>query len=151
MEISPQMDTPGRRLIGGAFAYWRAAELLYAFDPTSLAWATGFTNLGLAIELSLKGFIRERGGSEAQQRSLNHYIGRALTQAKDMGFQPSHPAIAEFVLELDPHYSDMSLRYLFGTSVELATMPNAIAIVHRLLMDVSAQVGGFAILPPPAI
>jgi hypothetical protein len=60
-------DTPGLRLISSASAFWRAAQLLHEYDPQSLAWAPCFVNLGLVIELGLKGF-RENTGSQTQSK-----------------------------------------------------------------------------------
>jgi hypothetical protein len=84
-------DTPGLRLISSALAFCRAATLLHEGDLKSLAWAPCFVNLGLAIELGLKGFLREQGMTEAEQRAFQHDLVRAFDAAVARGFEPSHP------------------------------------------------------------
>ena len=132
-------DTPGRRLLGGAWAFWRSAQLLYEFDPQALAWATMFVHMNLAIELALKGFLREKGYSEKQQVDLGHNLAKAFACARQEGFQPSHQAQEALILELNPHHQDMSLRYLQGTSVNLPVVRDALAIVLSLVRDLHTQ------------
>jgi hypothetical protein len=132
-------DTPGRRLLGGAWAFWHAARLLHEYDPDALAWATIFVNLGLAIELAVEGFLREKGCSEREQLDLRHDLMMAFSRAREHGFNPSHPAQEDVIAELNPHYKDMSLRYLTGTSVELPEVRNSLAIVRALVFDLHTQ------------
>ena len=125
--------TPGRRLGGGAFAFLRAAELLHKDDPASWAWATCFVNVGFALGLALKGFIREKGGDEKDQKAVGHDLWQAFLLAVDKGFKPSNAFSAWLIREINPHYKDMSLRYLVGGAVELPPLPQAIAITRMLM------------------
>jgi hypothetical protein len=84
-------DTPGLRLISSALAFLRAATLLHEEDPQSRAWAPCFVNLGLAIELGLKGFSREHGMSEAEQIALRHNLVNAFQEALARGFKQTNP------------------------------------------------------------
>jgi hypothetical protein len=84
-------DTPGLRLLSSAMAFCRAATLLHAEDPKALAWAPCFVNLGLAIELGLKGFLREQGMTEAEQKAFGHDLVSAFDAALAGGFKPSNP------------------------------------------------------------
>ena len=134
-------DTPGRRLAGGAFAFLRAAELLHEDDPASWAWATCFVNVGFALELALKGFIREKGGDEKDQKAVGHDLWQAFLLAIDRGFKPSNAFSAWLVREISPHFKDMSLRYLIGGAVELPPISQAIGITRLLILDVHEQCG----------
>ena len=132
-------DTPGRRLAGGAFAFLRAAELLHEDDPASWAWATCFVNIGFALELGLKGYIREKGGSEKEQRDLGHDLSKAYQAALDRGFKPSNAYSGWIIEEITPHFKDMSLRYLIGGEVQLPSISHAIGLTRILIVDVHEQ------------
>lgn len=142
MSSGTHEDTPGRRLAGGAFAFLRAAELLHEADPASWAWATCYVNIGFAIELALKGFLRERGGLEKeQQHEIRHDLSEAYCRAINRGFQPSHPLQKPLVDDLTPHFKDMSLRYLTGEWIELPSISEAIGVARLLILDVHEQCG----------
>jgi hypothetical protein len=126
-------DTPGLRLLSSGGAFLRAAKLLHESDPKSLTWAPYYVNIGLAIELGLKGFLREKGVSETQQIAIGHNLEKAFYEAVRLGFMPKHPAQERFVKELNPHYKDMSLRYQVGDSVVLPELRDAIAITDSLI------------------
>jgi hypothetical protein len=96
-------------------------------------------NLGLAIELGLKGFLREHGMSEAEQIALRHDLVRAFDAALACGFKPSHPLQQTLAKEINPHYKDMSLRYQNGTSVSLPPLKDAIYMTRLLLNDIYIQ------------
>ena len=128
-------------MAGGASAFLRAAELLHENDPASWAWATCFVNIGFAIELGLKAFLRENGMSENGQRALGHDLAETYRTAVIQGFRSSHPAQAALIDQLSPHFSDMSLRYLTGEWVHLPGIPGAIAAAQSLLLDVHEQCG----------
>ena len=134
-------DTPGRRLAGGAFAFLKAAELLHEDDPASWAWATCYVNIGFALELALKGFIREKGGSEKEQRDVGHDLLKAYHHACAQSFRSSHPLQLPLIEELNPHFKDMSLRYLTGEWIELPGISEAIAVTRFLILDVHEQCG----------
>lgn len=134
-------DTPGHRLAGGAFAFLRAVELLHKDDPASWAWATCFVNIGFALELALKAFIREKGGTEKEQRGLGHDLAEAYTTAIMRGFRSSHHLQKSLVEKLAPHFKDMSLRYLTGEWIELPRITEAIHIARQLILDVHEQYG----------
>ena len=134
-------DTPGRRLAGGAFAFLRAAELLHESDPASWAWATCFVNIGFALELGLKGFLRERGFSEEEQVAIGHDLSKAFYAATARGFKPSHPLQRPLMDELSPHFKKMSLRYLDGSWVDLPAISDAIIVARLLILDVHEQCG----------
>jgi hypothetical protein len=132
-------DTPGLRLLFSALVFCRAAKLLHDEDPNASAWAPCFVNLGLAIELGLKGFLREQGMSEAEQMALRHDLVRAFDAALARGFKPSHPLQLTLAKEINPHYKDMSLRYQNGTSVSLPPLEDAIYMTRLLLNDINIQ------------
>jgi len=136
-------DRPGRRLIGAATAFCRCAQLLHEHDEQSGAWAICFVNLGFAIELGLKGYLRETGGSEKEQRGLRHDLLAAFRLAQSRGFVPSHPAQEQLIVELNPHFKDMTLRYVEGTVIELPPIEAAIQVVWMLLRELHEQ-GGVA-------
>ena len=137
-ELDPH-DRPGRRMIGGALAFHRAASLLLEHDPKALAWATMFVNLGFAIELGLKAYLREMGMSEEGQIALRHDLVKAFNKALEAGFQPPHAAVEALIVELNPHHKDMSLRYLTGTSIDLPEIAQAIVVVGWLLKALHEQ------------
>ena len=126
-------DTQGLRLISSAMAFWRAAKLLHEYDPQSLAWAPCFVNLGLAIELGLKGFSREHGMSEAEQIALGHDLVKAFQESCARGFRPTHPLQSKLAAEINPHYKDMSLRYQNGVSANLPPLADAIDVAQLLI------------------
>lgn len=132
-EATSLPDTQGLRLISSGIAFWKAAQLLHRDDPESLAWAPCFVNLGLAIELGLKGFLRERGMSEAEQKGLNHDLVKAFDQSIIRGFCPTHPLQSQLAKDLNPHYKDMSLRYQNGISVDLPLLQDAIDVTWSLM------------------
>lgn len=127
-------DTQGLRLISSGFAFWKAAKLLHQDDPQSLAWAPCFVNLGLAIELGLKGFLREQGMSEPEQKDIGHDLVKAFQECLARGFRPTHPLQSTLADKINPHYKDMSLRYQIGVSVDLPLLKDAISVT-RSLMD----------------
>lgn len=143
-------DTPGRRLGGGAFAFLRTAELLHAADPNAWAWATCFVNIGFALELGLKAFLREKGGSEKEQRDLGHDLLRSYQLAVARGLRPSHPLQARLIDELSPPFKDMSLRYLRGEWIDLPSISEAIGVTRMLLLDVHEQCGFIRQPSPPS-
>ncbi|MGH7112157.1 MAG: hypothetical protein ACREFK_17245 [Stellaceae bacterium] len=132
-------DTPGLRLLSSALAFCRAAELLHEDAFGSLAWAPCFVNLGLAIELGLKGFLRENGMSEAQQKAFQHDLVCTFKAALARGFNPPHVLLEALVNEINPHYKDMSLRYQIGTSVNLPPLEDAIVATRLLLHTLYIQ------------
>jgi hypothetical protein len=115
------------------------AELLHEDDARSLAWAPCFYNLGQAIELGLKGFLREKGMNEAQQRTLQHDLVKAFEVALANGFDPPHILLGTLVSEINPHYKDMSLRYQIGTGVSLPPLKDAIGATQLLLHTLRTQ------------
>ena len=132
-------DTPGLRLISSATAFWRAAKLLHEYDPQSRAWAPCFVNLGLAIELGLKGFSREHGMSEAEQIALRHDLVKAFQESCARGFRPTHPLQSKLADEINPHYKDMSLRYQIGVSADLPLLEDAINATYSLVQALYHQ------------
>jgi hypothetical protein len=132
-------DMPGLRQLSSALAFCRMAELLHKVDPRSLAWAPCFYNLGQAIELGLKGFLREHGMDEAQQRALGHDLVRTFEAALAGGFKSPHVLLAALVNEIGPHYKDMSLRYQIGTGVNLPPLEDAIGATQLLLNTLYTQ------------
>jgi hypothetical protein len=132
-------DTPGLRLISSAFAFWRAAKLLHEDDPKSLTWAPCFVNLGLAIELGLKGFSREHGMTETEQKALGHDLVKAFQDALARGFRPTHPLQSNLADEINSHYKDMSLRYQIGVSANLPLLEDAITVTSLLMQALYFQ------------
>jgi hypothetical protein len=132
-------DTQGLRLISNGLAFWRAAKLLHDDDPLSLAWAPCFVNLGLAIELGLKGFLREQGATDAEQKALGHDLVKAFQESIARGFCPTHPLQSKLADEINPHYKDMSLRYQIGTSVNLPLLDDAIMVTGLLMQALHLQ------------
>jgi hypothetical protein len=126
-------DTQGLRLISSGIAFWKAAKLLHEDDPQSLAWAPYFVNLGFAIELGLKGFLREQGMSDAEQKALGHDLVKAFHESLARGFCPTHPLQSKLAGEINPHYKDMSLRYQIGVSVDLPLLKDAIYVTQLLM------------------
>ena len=135
-------DTPGLRLISSGIAFWKAAKLLHEDDPQSLAWAACFVNLGLAIELGLKGFLREQGLSEAEQKALGHDLVKAFRESVARGFRPTHPLQSKLADEINPHYKDMSLRYQIGMSLDLPLLNDAISVAWSLMEALHQQSTG---------
>ena len=132
-------DTPGLRLTSSALAFWKAAKLLHEDDPQSLAWAPCYVNLGLAIELGLKGFLREQGMSEAEQIALGHDLVKAFQESLARGFSPTHPLQSKLADEINPRYKDMSLRYQIGVSANLPLLADAIDVTFSLLQVLHLQ------------
>ena len=132
-------DTQGLRLISSGIAFWKAAKLLHEDDPQSLAWAPCFVNLGLAIELGLKGFLREQGMSDAEQKALGHDLVKAFQESIAQGFCPTHPLQSKLADEINPHYKDMSLRYQVGVSVDLPSLKDAIDVTWSLMEALHQQ------------
>lgn len=132
-------DTPGLRLISSAFAFLRAATLLHEEDPQSLTWAPCYVNLGLAIELGLKGFLREQGMSDAEQKALGHDLVKAFQESIARGFAPTHPLQSKLADEINPHYKYMSLRYQIGVSVNLPLLKDAINVISLLVQALYLQ------------
>jgi hypothetical protein len=132
-------DTPGLRLLSSAFAFWRAAKLLHEDDPRSLAWAPCFVNLGLAIELGLKGFLREKGMSDAEQKALGHDLVKAFQESVVRGFSPTHALQSRLADEINPHYKDMSLRYQIGGGADLPLLQDAINVTSSLMQALYHQ------------
>lgn len=137
--MSSLPDTPGLRLISSGLSYCKAAELLHLSDPNSVEWAPCFAIVGLAIEVGLKGYLREHGMSEAQQRRLGHDLADAFRQAVSHGFKPSHPLQEALAVELSPHYKDMSLRYQIGASLDLPVVKDVIEVARSLIHDLYVQ------------
>jgi len=132
-------DTPGLRLISSGLAFWKAAKLLHDDDPRALAWAPCFVNLGLAIELGLKGFLREQGATKEEQKALGHDLVKAFQESIARGFCPTHQLQWELANDINPHYKDMSLRYQIGTSVDLPRLDHAICVTNLLLQALYLQ------------
>ena len=147
MSLERARDTPGRRLAGGAFAFLRAAELLHQSDPASWAWATCFVNIGFALELGLKGFIREKGCTEKEQRDVGHDLRKAYELAVAQGYRSSSSLQVRLIEAINPHFQDMSLRYLSGEWIELPGIPEAIDVARLLLLDVHEQCGFYRVAP----
>jgi hypothetical protein len=137
--MSSLPDTPGLRLLSNALAFCRAAELLHAEDPKSLAWAPCFANLGLAIEVGLKGFLRENGMTEAEQKRIGHDLVAAYQETVARGFKSSHPLQPNLCSEINPYYKDMSLRYQIGVSANLPELEDAIRVARSLMHDLYTQ------------
>ncbi len=134
-----ELDRPGRRLFGGALAFRMAAGFLYKHAPQPTPWATCFVNLAFSVEFGLKGFLRERGGSAAQQRALGHDLVNALEAAKSVGFVAERD-YEEFIRQLSPYSKDMGFRYLEGDeTIDLPPIPDALETVGKLLRELYDQ------------
>ncbi len=120
-------------------AFLRAAELLLESDPRLLAWSAMFVNLGLAIELGLKGFFREKGGSEEQQVRLGHDLVATYQVVCAQGFRPPRPLCETLITEVNLAYKNMSLRYLVGTKLDLPHVGDAIIVTRELLLALHEQ------------
>jgi hypothetical protein len=113
--------------------------LLHEDDPRLLTWAPCFVNLGLAIELGLKGFLREQGMSDAEQKALGHDLVKAFQDSLARGFRPTHPLQSKLADEINPRYKDMSLRYQTGVSANLPLLENAINVTSSLVQALHLQ------------
>jgi hypothetical protein len=94
--------------------------------------------VGLALEVSLKGFLREHGMDEGGQRKLGHDL-EAFREAVAHGFKLGNPFQEKLAGEISPHYKDMSFRYQIGTSVNLPAMQDMIGVARSLVHDLYMQ------------
>ncbi len=125
----------GRRLISAALAHLRAAELLHEDDPKGLAWPVCYVEIGLALELGLKGFLRAGGGTAGEQRKLGHNLKRLWRRVQTGGYTPSSPHAATLIEDLAKTYQDMTLRYIEGEELNLMRLQDVIQVCRAFLLE----------------
>ena len=132
-------ETPGLLLAMNAHAFLRGAETLHGSDPNAGSWTACFTNIGFAVELALKAYIREKGGSEKLQRRLGHDLVAAYDEAVQRGFTPFDDRQVKLIQDISPTFSDMTVRYGTCGWVQLPTIEVALQVARGLVEDVWGQ------------
>jgi hypothetical protein len=90
--------------------------------------------------LGLKGFLREQGISDAEQKDLGHELVKAFQESLARGFRPTDPLQSKLADEINPHYKDMRrLRYQIGVSANLPLLEDAINVTSSLRQALSLQ------------
>ena len=92
-------------------------------------------HVGIAIELSLKSFLQDRGWSDERCRlELRHDLVKALSATKKLGFRPSDPGLARVVAVLTPIYRRHATAETAAQAPELERILQA---TERLLDDIA--------------
>jgi hypothetical protein len=133
-----------RLLLTGAIGFLIAAEATHERSLTRPKepehWPAISVNVCYAFELSLKAFLASRGTTAAQLKEIGHDLKKGLSAAREAGYVPDHPAVEAVIDLLSPLHKSNRLRYLEDKSVELPDTRNLIAIAHRHMKAVGAQI-----------
>lgn len=115
-------------MIGRARRFATIGEHLAPIAP-----ASALHGLAIAIELSLKAAILDRGGTDERNRAeIRHNLRHAECVARDYGFQAS-PALARLASRLTPYYKDYGFHGLAALAPtllngELHAMVDTVAV-----------------------
>lgn len=115
-------------MIGRARRFPRIGEYLSPIEP-----APALHGLAIAIELSLKAAILERGGTDERNRiEIRHNLRRAECVARDYGFEAS-PELTSLASRLTPYYKDYGFHGLVALAPtlvrgELPAMVDTVAV-----------------------
>ena len=90
-----------------------------------------------SIELSLKAWIRWRGGSNKDIRQIGHNLGRAYDEAVQLGLVDQSGSVGEAIRRLSPVYSSHFTRYFPEQQGFTALTPDSLV---RLAQAVSSAV-----------
>jgi hypothetical protein len=132
-------EMPGLALAMNASAFLRAAETLHDSDPSGWGWVACYVNIGFAVELALKAYLREKGGSEKLQKRLGHDLVAAYSEAVQRGYSPSDDLQSLLVRDVSPSFQDMSVRYGTFGWIELPAIEAALWVARGLVEDVWKQ------------
>lgn len=96
-------------------------------------------HVGIAIELSLKSFLQDRGWSDERCRlELRHDLVKALAAAKKLGFRPSDPGLTRVVAVLSPFYRRHATAEQAAQTPEPLESERTLQATERLLDDIRA-------------
>ena len=134
-----------RHLLAGSHGFFSAAEAL--INAPGIFHAPAFyVNLGFAIELSLKGYILARGGTDRELHDLGHDLLAAFKKAVTDGYQPPFDHVRVAVEKLSPIHKNHSIRYLLGGDVTVPDAHGTLNIVRVHLASIISQ--ALALTPP---
>lgn len=134
--------TPGT-LIDGARMYASAADAVNDRYPNSLHVLSHL--LGMAIELALKAFILNGGGTERDLRRFGHDLGRLLTDAERLGLTSTSSRHFRLAV-LGANYEERIFAYPEEGNL-VSILPGALReIAHELICEVFVSVKGEQLL-----
>ena len=131
------LDDSGLALAMNASAFLRAAEALHESEPAGWGWTAFYVNIGFAVELALKAYVREKGGSASDQLGLGHNLVAAYHAAVSRGYQPSDPLQQRLVEDISPPLMDV--RYGTCGLIPLPLIEAALKVARGLVEDVWRQ------------
>ncbi len=118
-----------KRLLANAFAFYCVSKRIAdgnsrdANGHTLKHWPVFYTNLGFAIELSLKAYLTLRGCTEDQIKSeIRHDLKTALDRARSCGLGEPCEAVVQLIEAINQYHRERSFVYL--RDIDVKTLPN---------------------------
>jgi hypothetical protein len=138
------------RFLGSALGFHLAAKHIADENWPDItgqkfaAWPLFYTNLGYAIELSLKAYIAYCGKTENHIRwKIGHDLTTALNSARTAGLSKPDDGVIEFIEKIGPYHKDRRFVYLTDFDVvDVDRLPNfsdAIAASCKLIQMIEQK------------
>lgn len=128
-----------RLLLGNAIGFYQVAECIANGGLSAyVLWPPFFFNIGHALELSLKAYILQRGGTEQDCRKLGHDLEAAMSAAQTRGLLKPHRDVTEFLRKINPPYCDHHFRYL--TDIDSSILPTVSHVLDATKQHLDAVV-----------
>lgn len=129
-------------LLGNAVGFHMAAKRIADGGiGCDFPWPPFFACIGYALELSLKAYIIQRGGTEQDcQNAIGHDLCKAIEAACARGLTHPDKNVKAFVAKIGPHHRSHSFRYM--KPLDVAALPGVyetLTITNQHLLSIAEQ------------
>lgn len=115
--------------LGNAVGFHLAAKRIAdAGTGIDFPWPPFFATAGYAIELSLKAYILQRGGTERDCRNVGHDLQAAMRKACEHGLQQPCKEITTLLAKIGPYHRHSNFRYM--KPVDVSTLPSVVQTLN---------------------
>lgn len=128
-------------LLGNAVGFRLAAERIagYGIDD-HFPWPPFFTNVGYALELSLKAYVIHQGGTEDDCRNLGHDLCKAVAEAQRRGLSSPCPEVVDLIEKIRSYHMNHSFRYMKPMDESaLPTVEQTLSATNKLFQSIAEQ------------
>jgi hypothetical protein len=115
-----------------------AEDIAARGEREDFPWPPFFSCVGNALELSLKAYILQRGGTEDQCRAtIRHDLGKAVAAALRRGLAKPEPEVMKLIMVVGPYHRGNKFRERAPVDIgELPDLAHALAALRRMLEHV---------------
>jgi hypothetical protein len=103
-------------------------------------WPAFYAEIGYALELSLKAFMRSRGATEQECAAVHHDLRRAVKKASERGLEPLAPPVEDLINRIGRHHQKRRFQYLLPIDEKkLPDAAEALAAMRVHMDDMARQ------------